>query len=208
MGGGGRHRLGGQEAAVGADRPRGRRPHGRVRPAPRPAACRPATTRPSGPGTWPPAGKPRATPRSGTASRSLPRAPPARRSRPAAPTARSGCTRRGQPGTLPDWADAPVLAGHAHGITAMSFDRSGRLAWRRRAGTGPRASGTWPPARRPPCCCPGRRGRGLRRRDLARPRRDRRAHLAGGRPDPRAPPHPGGSHMSDASARQRACARR
>jgi WD40 repeat protein len=33
----------------------------------------------------------------------------------------------GQPGTLPDWADAPVMAGHAHGITAMSFDASGRL---------------------------------------------------------------------------------
>jgi len=30
-------------------------------------------------------------------------------------------------GRLPDWADAPVLAGHAHGITAMSFDVSGRL---------------------------------------------------------------------------------
>jgi len=33
----------------------------------------------------------------------------------------------GERGSLPDWADAPVLAGHAHGITAMSFDASGRL---------------------------------------------------------------------------------
>lgn len=33
----------------------------------------------------------------------------------------------GEPGTLPDWADAPLLAGHAHGITAMSFDVTGRL---------------------------------------------------------------------------------
>jgi WD40 repeat protein len=42
----------------------------------------------------------------------------------------------GQPGTLPDWADAPVLAGHAHGITAMSFDISGRfLATASRDGT-------------------------------------------------------------------------
>ena len=32
-----------------------------------------------------------------------------------------------KPGTLPDWADAPVLAGHVHGITAMSFDSSGRF---------------------------------------------------------------------------------
>ena len=32
-----------------------------------------------------------------------------------------------QRGTLPDWADAPVLTGHAHGITAMSFDLSGRF---------------------------------------------------------------------------------
>jgi WD40 repeat protein len=31
----------------------------------------------------------------------------------------------GKPGTLPDWADAPALAGHVHGITAMSFDISG-----------------------------------------------------------------------------------
>jgi len=42
----------------------------------------------------------------------------------------------GQPGTLPDWTDAPVLAGHVHGITAMSFDRSGRfLATASRDGT-------------------------------------------------------------------------
>jgi WD40 repeat protein len=39
-------------------------------------------------------------------------------------------------GTLPGWADAPVLAGHAHGITAMSFDISGRfLATGSRDGT-------------------------------------------------------------------------
>ena len=31
------------------------------------------------------------------------------------------------PGALPDWADATVLAGHVHGITAMSFDDSGGL---------------------------------------------------------------------------------
>jgi WD40 repeat protein len=31
------------------------------------------------------------------------------------------------PGTPPDWTNAHVLAGHAHGITAMSFDRGGRL---------------------------------------------------------------------------------
>jgi len=43
----------------------------------------------------------------------------------------------GQPGTLPGWADAPVLAGHVHGITAMSFDISGRyLATASRDGTG------------------------------------------------------------------------
>jgi WD40 repeat protein len=30
-------------------------------------------------------------------------------------------------GALPNWADAPTLTGHAHGITAMSFDLSGRL---------------------------------------------------------------------------------
>jgi WD40 repeat protein len=42
----------------------------------------------------------------------------------------------GKPGTLPDWADAPVLAGHVHGITAMSFDISGRfLATASRDGT-------------------------------------------------------------------------
>ena len=41
-----------------------------------------------------------------------------------------------QPGTLPDWADAPVLAGHVHGITAMSFDISDRfLATASRDGT-------------------------------------------------------------------------
>jgi WD40 repeat protein len=33
----------------------------------------------------------------------------------------------GQPGTLPDWAGATVLTGHVHGITAMSFDGSGKL---------------------------------------------------------------------------------
>ena len=60
----------------------------------------------------------------------------ARRSRPAAPTAPSGCTRAASAGTLPDWADAPVLAGHVHGITAMSFDVSGRfLATASRDGT-------------------------------------------------------------------------
>ncbi len=37
------------------------------------------------------------------------------------------CTTAGATGTLPDWADAPMLAGHVHGITAMSFDDSGRL---------------------------------------------------------------------------------
>ena len=43
----------------------------------------------------------------------------------------------GQLGTLPDWADAPVLTGHVHGITAMSFDISGRyLATASRDGTG------------------------------------------------------------------------
>jgi WD40 repeat protein len=31
----------------------------------------------------------------------------------------------GTTGTLPDWADATVLAGHAHGITAISFDDGG-----------------------------------------------------------------------------------
>jgi WD40 repeat protein len=42
----------------------------------------------------------------------------------------------GQPGTPPDWTDAPVLAGHVHGITAMSFDLSGRfLATASRDGT-------------------------------------------------------------------------
>jgi WD40 repeat protein len=33
----------------------------------------------------------------------------------------------GRAGMLPHWADAPALAGHVHGITAMSFDISGRL---------------------------------------------------------------------------------
>ncbi len=43
----------------------------------------------------------------------------------------------GPRGALPGWADAPVLAGHAHGITAMSFDASGRfLATGSRDGTG------------------------------------------------------------------------
>jgi WD40 repeat protein len=42
----------------------------------------------------------------------------------------------GERGSLPDWADAPVLTGHAHGITAMSFDVSGRfLATASRDGT-------------------------------------------------------------------------
>ena len=42
----------------------------------------------------------------------------------------------GKPGTLPDWTDAPVLAGHVHGITAMSFDPGGRfLASASRDGT-------------------------------------------------------------------------
>jgi WD40 repeat protein len=42
----------------------------------------------------------------------------------------------GTPGTPPDWTSAPVLAGHVHGITAMSFDRSGRfLATASRDGT-------------------------------------------------------------------------
>jgi WD40 repeat protein len=42
----------------------------------------------------------------------------------------------GKPGTLPDWTGAPVLSGHVHGITAMSFDRSGRfLATASRDGT-------------------------------------------------------------------------
>jgi WD40 repeat protein len=42
----------------------------------------------------------------------------------------------GTPETLPDWTGAPVLAGHVHGITAMSFDRSGRfLATASRDGT-------------------------------------------------------------------------
>ena len=42
----------------------------------------------------------------------------------------------GPRGTLPGWADTPVLAGHAHGITAMSFDSSGRfLATGSRDGT-------------------------------------------------------------------------
>lgn len=42
----------------------------------------------------------------------------------------------GPAGALPDWADAPVLAGHAHGITALSFDIGGRfLATASRDGT-------------------------------------------------------------------------
>ncbi|MGD0699673.1 MAG: protein kinase [Trebonia sp.] len=42
----------------------------------------------------------------------------------------------GEPDTLPDWTGAPVLAGHVHGITAMSFDRGGRfLATASRDGT-------------------------------------------------------------------------
>ena len=42
----------------------------------------------------------------------------------------------GQPGTLPHWADATALVGHVHGITAMSFDVSGRfLATASRDGT-------------------------------------------------------------------------
>jgi WD40 repeat protein len=42
----------------------------------------------------------------------------------------------GTRGTLPHWADALVLAGHAHGITAMGFDISGRsLATGSRDGT-------------------------------------------------------------------------
>jgi WD40 repeat protein len=42
----------------------------------------------------------------------------------------------GSRGTLPDWAGAPVLTGHAHGITAMSFDSGGRfLATAARDGT-------------------------------------------------------------------------
>ena len=42
----------------------------------------------------------------------------------------------GEQGSLPDWADAPVLAGHAHGITALSFDVSARfLATASRDGT-------------------------------------------------------------------------
>ena len=42
----------------------------------------------------------------------------------------------GARGALPDWADAAVLAGHAHGITALSFDVSGRfLATASRDGT-------------------------------------------------------------------------
>jgi WD40 repeat protein len=46
------------------------------------------------------------------------------------------CANSGGPGTLPDWADASVLAGHVHGITAMSFDPGGRfLATAGRDGT-------------------------------------------------------------------------
>jgi WD40 repeat protein len=42
----------------------------------------------------------------------------------------------GTPGTPPDWTGAAVLSGHVHGITAMSFDRSGRfLATASRDGT-------------------------------------------------------------------------
>ena len=40
------------------------------------------------------------------------------------------------PGRLPDWADAPALTGHAHGVTTLSFDISGRfLATASRDGT-------------------------------------------------------------------------
>jgi WD40 repeat protein len=42
----------------------------------------------------------------------------------------------GKPGTLPNWAGATILVGHVHGITAMSFDGSGRfLASASRDGT-------------------------------------------------------------------------
>ena len=42
----------------------------------------------------------------------------------------------GKPGTLPNWAGATMLVGHVHGITAMSFDASGRfLASASRDGT-------------------------------------------------------------------------
>jgi hypothetical protein len=56
---------------------------------------------------------------------------------PAAGTLAIGCA----DGTVrlhesPEWADLPVLAGHVHGITAMSFDASGRwLATASRDGT-------------------------------------------------------------------------
>jgi WD40 repeat protein len=40
------------------------------------------------------------------------------------------------PGMLPAWADAPALTGHVHGVTALSFDISGRfLATASRDGT-------------------------------------------------------------------------
>src|SRR6185437_10634147 len=47
-----------------------------------------------------------------------------------------GLVRLHEPGPAADWADLPVLAGHVHGITAMSFDASGRwLATASRDGT-------------------------------------------------------------------------
>jgi len=47
-----------------------------------------------------------------------------------------GMVRLHEPGAAADWADLPVLAGHVHGITAMSFDVSGRwLATASRDGT-------------------------------------------------------------------------
>jgi len=62
---------------------------------------------------------------------------------PAGTTLAAGCAdgtvrlyEAGKSGTLPDLADAPVLAGHVHGITAMSFDISGHyLATASRDGT-------------------------------------------------------------------------
>jgi WD40 repeat protein len=62
---------------------------------------------------------------------------------PAGTTLAAGCAdgtvrlyEGGERGSLPDWADAPVLTGHAHGITTMSFDASGRfLATASRDGT-------------------------------------------------------------------------
>jgi WD40 repeat protein len=62
---------------------------------------------------------------------------------PAGTTLAAGCAdgtvrlyEGGERGSLPDWADAPLLVGHAHGITAMSFDVGGRfLATASRDGT-------------------------------------------------------------------------